>query len=256
MDTQTPRLLLINPNTTPAVTARVADAARAALPGVAIRAVTGRFGAAYISSRASFAVAGHAALDCLAAHWAGAEGAPPHVVLLACFGDPGLDALREVSSAPVIGLVEAACREACAGRRRYAIVTGGERWGPMLEEMIKLRGLSAGLAGIITVAPTGGQIAEDPEGALALLAETCARARAVHGAEAVILGGAGLIGLAARVAARIGGPIICSVEAGFRAARAAMDGDAARAPATTVATPSIGLSPALADMLAKGSLAP
>ena len=241
-------LLVINPNTTGAVTQRVAEAAREALPGVAVSSCTGRFGAAYISSRASFAVAGHAALDCLCEHAAGADA-----VLLACFGDPGLDALREVSPVPVIGLVEAACHEAAAGGRRFAIVTGGERWEPMLREAIAARGLGDGLAAIHTVAPTGGQIAEDPEGALDLLAVSCRTCVDRYGAEAVILGGAGLLGLASRIAPRCPAPVICSVEAGFRASARALANPVRRA-ATTVPTPSVGLSPALAQMLAAGRM--
>lgn len=243
-----PRLLVINPNTTAEVTARVADATRRALPGVDVAEATGRFGAAYISSRASFAVAGHAALDCLAEHGAGADA-----VLLACFGDPGLDALREVSPVPVIGLVEAACREAGEGGRRFVIVTGGERWGPMLDEMIRIRGLDRSLAAIVTVAPTGGQIAADPDGAVGLLAEACREALARHGAACAILGGAGLLGLAARVSPLVGAPVICSVEAGIReAARALAAGE--RRERTTARTPSTGLSEPLAALLAAGRL--
>jgi Asp/Glu/hydantoin racemase len=211
------RLLVINPNTTPAMTSRVADLAGAMLPGVRIEAATGRFGGHYIASRATFAIAGHAALDAFAPH-AGTIDA----ILLACFGDPGLDALREVAGVPVIGLVEAAMAEATAGGRRAAIVTGCERWKPMLEEMIAARGLTAGLAAVRTVAPTGGQIAADPEAALALLAEGCRACVREDGTEAVILGGAGLVGLAARVAPLAGVPVVCSVEAGIRAAGRAL----------------------------------
>lgn len=242
------KLLVINPNTTQAVTDRVAEAARQALPGVVVSACTGRFGAAYISSRASFAIAGHAALEALADH-----GAEMDAVLLACFGDPGLDALREVSPVPVIGLVEAACREAAAGGRRFAIVTGGERWEPMLREAIAARGLGDGLATIRTVAPTGGQIAADPDAALDLLAASCRDCVETHGAQAVILGGAGLLGLADRIAPRCKVPVVCSVEAGFRASAEAL-ASSRRVQATTVPTPSVGLSPALARVLETGRM--
>ena len=98
------RLLIINPNTTTAMTDKVEAAARVALPAAtSITAVTGAFGPRYIASRASFAVAGHAALDAFARHGKGCQ-----VVLLACFGDPGLEALREVAGCPVISLIDAA----------------------------------------------------------------------------------------------------------------------------------------------------
>jgi CheY-like chemotaxis protein len=106
------RILLINPNTSAHVTDLVARHVRTQLDGRAeLRAVTGRFGARYIASRAAAAIAGHAALDALAEH-----GADCDAVYLACFGDPGLLALRELSRVPVVGMAEAACREAAALR--------------------------------------------------------------------------------------------------------------------------------------------
>jgi Asp/Glu/hydantoin racemase len=243
------RLLIINPNTTAAMTERVAAAARAALPDVSVEAATGRFGCAYIASRASYAVAGHAALDCLAASEAF------DAVLLACFGDPGLDALREVAAAPVVGLVEAACGEAAAGGRRYGIVTGGALWEPMLTEQVRLRKLDAGLAGIAVVAPTGGAIAADPAGALDVLTEAARICFERDGAEAVILGGVGLIGLAEPIADRLGRPVICSVAAGLRAAAAALAEPHDRSAAALPPVSSIGLAPTLEQLFARGGRA-
>ncbi|MCJ2035045.1 aspartate/glutamate racemase family protein [Methylobacterium sp. J-068] len=242
------RILLINPNTTPAVTDLVADHVRGLVGGAAeIVAVTGRFGARYIASRAASAIAGHAALDALAEHVAGADA-----VYLACFGDPGLAALREVSPVPVVGMAEAACRAACAEGRRFAIVTGGALWGPMLTEFVATLGLADRLSGVRTVAPTGGEIAADPEAALGLLAAACTACAEADGAEAVILGGAALAGLAARIQPRVPVPVLCSVEAGTRAVLAAAGaragGGGPRGTAPTLA--SVGLSPALAALLA------
>lgn len=239
------QVLVINPNTRADMTAMVADAARLAWPGVAVRTATGRFGGLYIASRAAFAIAGHATLDAYAEHGEGVDA-----VLLACFGDPGLDALREIAPVPVIGLVEAAALEASAGGARYAIVTGGLRWGPMLEEMVRLRRLDATLAGIHTITPTGGAIASNPDAFRDVLAEAVRHCVTVHGAERVILGGAGLLGQAARVQPVVDVPVICSVEAGFRATAAALaNPDAGRLAPQPDGVASIGLTPALARYL-------
>src|SRR5258708_25897857 len=96
-------------------------------PGVTILPVTGRFGAPYIASRAAAAIAGHAALDALAEHVLDCD-----VVYLACFGDPGLAALKEVAPVPVVGMAEAAVEAACRLSRRFAIVTGGGARAPQL----------------------------------------------------------------------------------------------------------------------------
>jgi allantoin racemase len=240
------RLLIINPNTTTAMTGRVLKAAQGYFPADwMITAVSGRFGPSYIASRATFAVASHAAIDAFAAH------APGHDrVLLACFGDPGLDALREASAIPVIGLVEASAREASADGRRFSIVTGGVLWESMLRESLQTRGLATHLASIRTVAPDGGMIARDPEGALRLLADACAACIAQDGAEAVILGGVGLIGLAHRIEPLVKAPVICSVMAGFRAVLPAEE--PAAKPVLPAPNPiqSTGLSAELSALLA------
>lgn len=237
------RILLINPNTSQAVTDLVADHVRRQIGDRAdLRAVTGRFGARYIASRAAAAIAGHAALDALAEH-----GDSCDAVYLACFGDPGLSALRELSPVPVVGVAEAACREAAA-TGAFGIVTGGTAWDPMLREFVGTLGLSDRLAAITTVAPTGGDIAQDPNRALGILSQACAKCQAA-GANTVILGGAGLAGLARRLAWQVPCPLICSVEAGTRAVLAA-----ATAPAVPamrhVPMDSIGLTTALARRLA------
>ncbi len=212
------RLLLINPNTSEAITAKVAAAARAvARPDTEIVAVGGRFGGRYIASRAAYAIAAHAALDAWAA-------APAHdVVVLACFGDPGLDGLRELSDRPVLGLADASIRHACRLGERFAIVTGGERWGPMLEEFVAVRGLGARLAGIRTVAPDGAAIASDPAGSIAVLRQACAAAIDTDRADVVILGGAGLAGLAATVGDGLKAPVLDSVELTVRLAESAVE---------------------------------
>lgn len=242
------RLLVINPNTTASMTDAVVDTGRKIMPhGVDFIAATGRFGPRYIASRASFAVASHAALDAYAQHGKGCDA-----VLLACFGDPGLDAIREVSSVPVIGLVEAATMAASAGGRRFSIVTGGVLWNDMLRENLTIRGAHGLLASIRTVAPDGGTIARDPEGALAVLCEACEDCVRVDGAEAVILGGTGLVGLAGVVAQRTGIPVICSVSAGFQQVMVAVEQNMANPSRDRKPVESIGLSEAMTKLLALG----
>lgn len=215
---------------------------------VTLKPATGRFGALYISSRSAGAIAGHAALDAYAEH-----GADCDAVYLACFGDPGLMALKELAPVPVLGMAEAACLQAARDGKRFSIVTGGERWKPILGEFVGSLGLSASLAGIETVAPTGGDIARDPEGSLALLAEACRRTAQRDGAETVILGGAGLAGLAERLQPMVDMPLICSTSAGFLAVLDAAYDPPAKPLSGDLAQPdpvaSTGLSPALAKMI-------
>ena len=243
------RLLFLNPNTSANLTELGAQVAReVARADTEILPATGRFGARYITTRAAAAIAGHAALDAFAR-----EKNKADVVLLACFGDPGLFALRELAHVPVVGMAEASCHMASTLGRKFSIVTGGRRWGPMLEEFVAAIGLSANLASVRTMAPSGDEIAANPDAALDSLAAVCAEAADQDGAEAVILGGLGLAGLAERIADKIPVPVIDNVIAGVRVAEAAADLRAKKAktgsfaPATPIKT--LGLSAQLASLI-------
>lgn len=241
--THSMRILLINPNTTDSVTALVTrHVAAVAGDSASFVPVTGRFGARYISTRASAAIAGHAALDAYAMHGDGCDA-----VYLACFGDPGLLALREIADVPVVGMAEASCIEA-SKRGRFAIVTGGALWGPMLTEFVGSIGLADRLATVRTIAPTGGEIAQNPDAALAALARACTACATEDGADVVILGGAALAGLAERIQPDVPVPVLCSVATGTRAVIAAAATHLDR-NAPPPALDSIGLSAELAKLL-------
>lgn len=210
------RLLVINPNTSDAVTQLLQVHAReAAGDGTEVRSVTARFGAPYIADEATYAVAGHAVLDAWQA--ALADGDAPDAVLIGCFGDPGLWALRESSAVPVTGLAEGAMAQA-ARLGKFAIVTGGVKWRPMLLRLARSLGFDDALVDVLTVAPTGAQMAADPEGSRALLAQACNTAARLPGVSSVILGGAGLAGMAKLIQPQVPVPVIDSVRAGTRQA--------------------------------------
>lgn len=207
-----PSLLVINPNTSTSVSALLQQHVKAAVgAGIDVHTLTARFGAPYIASEASYAVAQHTVLDAWAV--AKAQGLAADAVLIGCFGDPGLFALREGAGVPVSGLAEASFL-AAARHGRYAIVTGGERWKPMLERLAQALGQGEALAGVHTVAPSGAQLAADPAGARVLLAQACREAVDRFGADAVILGGAGLAGMGVDIAPQLPVPLIDSVQAG------------------------------------------
>lgn len=213
-------LLIINPNTSASVSARLAEQARATLPaGTDVQVVTASFGAPYLSSEAAVAVAGHATLQACADHVA-AHG-PPSAVLIGCFGDPGLLALRELTGVPVTGLAEAAMQAASA-RGPYTIVTGGAAWAPMLQRLAASLGLAEQLTGIVTVEKTGAELAADPVAAQAVLLEACHEALRVgpdgRRACSLVLGGAALTGMGDALAPRLDVPLLDSVQCGLRAA--------------------------------------
>lgn len=204
------RLLLINPNTTEPITLALAAAARRLRPGAEITPATGAFGEPYIASRAAAVVGAHAALD-LARRLVGRDNPGRYdAILMACFGEPGIEAVRESVGIPVLGMAEESFRAALRLGPRLGVVTGGTAWAPMLRDFAALRGWGEAVASIRTLAIDGGAIAADPDAALPHLA---AAARAAHadGAHAVVFGGAGLAGLPARLP-DLGFPVLDCLE--------------------------------------------
>ncbi len=254
LSTATKRLLLINPNTSTAMTERLRAHLAPSLPaGATLELATAPFGARYIADEVSYAVAGHAALVAYAAH-AAAHGAPD-AVLLGCFGDPGVDALRELSRRPVVGLAEAAMREAAGHAAatggpggRFAIVTGGAAWAPMLQRLARALGLADALAGVHVVAETGAQLSANPALAQRVLGQACRQAARGAGVRSVILGGAGLAGMAAALgpALGLGLPLIDSVDAGLRAT---LGPHTTSMPVTRLATPAADWSGLAAPLM-------
>ena len=138
------RILLVNPNTSAAMTARMEAAAVSALaPDVQLTALTAAHGLPYIASRAEAQLAGAAVLETLAEHQSGFDAA-----VIAAFGDPGLIAARELFDLPVVGMAEAAMLTACMLGQRFALVTFATALGPWYAECVAAHGLTGRCAGI------------------------------------------------------------------------------------------------------------
>jgi allantoin racemase len=246
------RLLLVNGNTSPEITALIAEEARrSASPGTELVAVTPRFGPAYIATRSEAAIAAHGILAALAEHAGSADAA-----VIACFGEPGLAAARELLPIPVTGMAEAAMLTACMLGGRFAIVTGGARWVPMLEELTRAYGLERRLAAIRTHPLEGGAIAQDRDGAAGQLAELARRCIDEDGADCIILGGAGLAGIAARIGDSLPVPVLDGLDCAVRQAELLAAMAASKPTAGSYANldgrASRGLDAALADRLLGG----
>lgn len=215
----THHVLIINPNTSRSVTERLLSQLSPGLPEVQLHGATAQFGAAYIADEYSYCVAGHAVLDA----WERAQPlAPPggyHAVLVGCFGDPGLPALDEVAGIPVLGLAQAAVQALSRqGLHRVAVVTGGEKWQPMLERWSRAAGhdgpgAALQIVQVRTLAATGLQMMQSPDRTAQALAQASAESLQGTDAQAVLLGGAGLAGMGERVRAITGLPVWDCVEA-------------------------------------------
>jgi Asp/Glu/hydantoin racemase len=220
------RILVINSNTTESVTARIGAAARAAASaGTEIEAVTAPFGLPLIVSRADWLVAGPATLAALAARRGYYDAA-----VIACFGDPGLDAAKELLNVPVLGISEAAFHAACMLGRRFGIVSFTAALRPMFEECLAHHGLTARCAGFRmgpAFAGDPGRVAEERRD---LILELCRLSIEQDGAEVVILAGGPLAGLAPLLAPHVPVPLVDGTAAAVRLAEALVGLADARRP--------------------------
>jgi len=236
------RLLLLNGNTSSAMTEKLYEAARCILPpDVELIPVTARFGAETIASRAAYAVACHAVLDAYAEF-----GGEADAVVLACFGDPGLAALREVARVPVFAMAEAGCRRAAEMvPGRFCIVTGGAAWGPMLTEYVASIGLGPRLAGVRVIEADGGRILSDPQAAQDALLKAARAGIEQDGAELVILGGGGMVGQVEALSPLLPVPVIDGLTP---ALEMAVEAAGRKQPGLAAPIKSSGLGPALTKL--------
>jgi allantoin racemase len=206
------RILVVNANTSEVVTEKVALQARAsASPGTEIVAVTGSFGARVIGSRAEHAIGEHSAIALAAQHAPGCDA-----VVIAVSYDTGLRAARELLSVPVVGMTEAGLLTACMLGGRIGVITFGRRVLPLYQELVTAYGLGSRIAGWRVLESTaaythGAHDNLDREivaGALDLVEH--------DGAETVVLTGAVMAGVPARLQGEVPVPLIdciaCAVQ--------------------------------------------
>lgn len=243
------KILLLNPNTSETITTRLCEtAALVAAPGTGIIPSTAPRGFPYISSRAEAQIAGAIALETLAELDGTYDAA-----IIAAFGDPGLIGARELFDAPIIGMSEAAMLTACMLGKRFGIVSFAAQMAPWYEECVEMHGLMGRCSGFHCLDGAFQSVADvqvEKEAALVALALEAVEA----GADAVILAGAPLAGLAAKVADRIPVPLVDQVQAALKQAEtlATLKPLKARAGASRrpPAKPSTGLPSRLAARIA------
>jgi allantoin racemase len=244
------RILLLNPNSSPDFTKIIAaEARRVGSPGTEFVEVTAPFGPRYIGTRATIAVAGHAAVDALAQTLARDQRFD--AAILAGFGAQGVPALQEMAPFPVVDMLTASVGAALLLGRKFSALTGGERWVPMLEEQIEAFGLGSRLASVRSIPLTGAEIAKDQDKALMLLAELAETCVEEDGADCVILGGAAVAGLHRRIADRVSVPLLDSVATSVAMAEllARVATKLTQGRASLPAIESVGLSDQLASTL-------
>jgi len=204
------RLRVVNPNTTRAMTDLIGRSARAvAGPGVTVEAVQPTTGPASIESHYEEALAAVGVLEQV--RLGETQGVDAYVV--ACFGDPGLDAARELARGPVLGIAEAAFHAATMVARRFSVVTSLGRTAGRAHELLERYGF-AGACTAVHACEIPVLALEDPSsGALDRVTAACRAAVEADDVDAVVLGCAGMAAFTDRISDAVGVPVVDGVGA-------------------------------------------
>ena len=206
-------IVLINPNTSSRSTAMMLAVARPLLPaGMALRGVGAVRGPGMILDEAALAESAAEVVRIGMAEHQGSDA-----VIVSAFGDPGAQELRTLLPVPVVGIGEAAIREAAFGGRRFGIATTTPGLVRCIEAGVRLLGLDVGFTGVRTPANRDPlALAANPADQYDELAQAATRCVELDGAEAVVIGGGPLSDTAARLRRRLQITIVEPVPAAMR----------------------------------------
>jgi len=213
------RILVVNPNTTASMTATIGECARAvAGPGVTVEAVNPTTGPVSIESHVDDAMSVPGVLEQIAA----GERDGVDAFVIACFGDPGLLAAREVATGPVIGIAEAAMRSAAYLGRGFSVVTTLERTVGHTWDLARAYGLERHCRGVHATGIPVVELETDPEAYATVLGASRAALDA-DGSDVIVLGCAGMADLCARLQDDLGVPVVDGVAAATVTARSLVE---------------------------------
>jgi allantoin racemase len=209
------RILIVNPNTTVAMTEKIGLAGRAvAAPGTELIVVNPTDGPVSIEGYydATFSVPG------LLAEIAKGDALGVSAHIIACFDDTGIEAARSIAVAPVIGIGEAAFHLASMLGHRFSVVTTLSSSIAVIENNLLKYSLAA-RCGRVRACEISVLGLDDPTSdAAARIGAEIELAKREERAEAIVLGCAGMADLATRLSEHHGLPVIdgvaCAVKLG------------------------------------------
>jgi len=199
------RILVINPNTTASMTAKIGEAAASVASGsteiIAVNPVDGPPSIEGYFDEV-FAIPGIIAEM--------GKG-PADAYVIACFDDTGLDAARCATEAPVIGIGEAAFHMASLVAGKFSVVTTLARSVPAIEHNLAKYGLASRCAKVRSSEVAVLDLERPGSNARHRISEEIARAISEDKAEAIVLGCAGMADLAHSLSEEHGVPVLDGV---------------------------------------------
>jgi allantoin racemase len=204
------------------MTGKIGAAARAAAaPGTEIIAANPEKGPVSIEGHYDEAVSMIGMLE--EVHAGEAAGVDGYVI--ACFGDPGLLAAREIARGPVLGIAEAAMHAASMIATGFSVVTTLERTRITAEHLVEAYGMTRFCRKVRATELAVLDLEDETSDARRIITAECRRALAEDGAGAIVLGCAGMADLARTLSQDLGAPVIDGVAVAVKFVEALVGAD-------------------------------
>jgi len=214
------RILVINPNTSESMTAHIRRALnRIKRPDTELTVVCAERGPETIESAYDEALAIPSTLDLVKK--ANREGYD--AIIIACFSDPGLDAAKEISEIPVIGIEESTLHMAAVLGAKFSIMTARRERIPSKEEHVRIRGLEQFLASVRSLDLSVAETDAEPRKTKRRVLEVARKAVEEDGAEVIILGCAGMAGYALEIESKLHAKVLDPTAVALKTAEAMVD---------------------------------
>ena len=201
------KIVVVNPNTSLEATRFIsAEAARAASAGTEVTAATAPRGPLHIGSVAESTAQGPVVLEVV-------ERLAPEVdgAIVAAYSDPGLGLVRARLSLPAVGIGESSMKEAARRGDRIVIVSSNPNNEPLYRERAAHAGLADKLVSIRYLPKAERPVLDvlaDREWLISAAIEASRKAARDDGADAVIIAGGPLAGVAREVAGSVPIPVL------------------------------------------------
>jgi allantoin racemase len=230
------RILVVNPNTNPKNTKVIADAIAPFAPlGVEVETVSPDKGPVGLESYYHNYIASvNVHKRIVEAEKEGYDG-----VVIACYGDPGIEGAKELVDIPVVGITEASYALARILATKFLVVVSAETAVPRQIRYIKSLGLPDYQYAVRPIGLTVLGVMSDRMSAKDMIAKNCEIALKETGSEIIVMGCSGFSGLRAELEKQLNVPIIDPVVAGVQVCATLINMGLSQSKVSTYKTPPV-----------------
>jgi len=160
-------------------------------------------------------------------------------VVIACYGDPGIEAAKELVDIPVVGITEASYALARILATKFLVVVSADTAVPRQIRYIKKLGIPDYQYAVKPIGLTVLGVMADRVSAKDLIAKNCEQSLKETGSELIVMGCSGFSGLRSALEKQLGVPIIDPVVAGVHVCATLVNMGLSQSKLSTYKTPPV-----------------